>query len=157
MDLRSSIANSYLAYGFSNDFIDQLVKIAVVKEFAPGAYMTRESEEAHDLMILTRGDAEIRSITDEVIGYLRTGMPFGEVAFIDQKPRSSSVVSTADSTVVVLPEVALRELMNADKDMAIRALLNLSRVLCQRLRLANQQIGALQAIEESQRTYSVIE
>lgn len=157
MDLRSSIANSYLAYGFTSDFIDELVKIAIVREFAPGAFLTRESEETHDLMILTRGDAEIRSITDEVIGYLRAGMPFGEVAFIDQKPRSSSVVSTSDATVVVLPEAPLRELMNADKDMAIRALLNLSRVLCQRLRRANQQIAALQAIEESQGMYSIVE
>ena len=157
MQLRSAIAESYLAHGFTDEFIDQLVSIAVVREFQPGEFMTRESEETHDLMILASGGAEIRSLTDEVIGYLHSGMPFGEVAFMDEKPRSSSVVTTTSSEVIVLPEGPLRRLMHDDKEMAIRALMNLSRVLCQRLRRANQQIAALQAIEEAQGMYSIIE
>jgi CRP-like cAMP-binding protein len=76
-------------------------------------------------------------------------MPFGEVAFLDGKRRSGSVVAVADCTVVQIPEQALRDLLRAEPAMAVRALMNLSQILCDRLRKANQQIAALNAIEEA--------
>jgi CRP-like cAMP-binding protein len=76
-------------------------------------------------------------------------MPFGEVAFLDGKRRSGSVVAVQDCTVVQIPEPPLRDLLRNEPEMAVRALLNLSQILCDRLRKANQQIAALNAIEEA--------
>jgi hypothetical protein len=50
---------------------------------------------------------------------------------------------------VQIPEQPLRDLLRSEPEMAVRALMNLSQILCDRLRKANQQIAALNAIEEA--------
>ena len=149
MDVRRIIAESYLAAGFSEDFNDKLAAISTLRYFRSGEYMMLDDDDSRDLMILAEGKAEVRTQAEDVIGYLKSPMPFGEVAFLDGKRRSGSVIAVEDCTVVQIPEQALRELLRTEPAMAVRALLNLSQILCDRLRKANQQIAALNAIEEA--------
>jgi|LauGreDrversion4_2_1035121.scaffolds.fasta_scaffold240043_2 CRP-like cAMP-binding protein len=149
MDVRRIIADSYLAAGFTEEFTDKLASISTRMQFKSGEYMMRDDDDSRDLMILAEGRAEVRTQAEDVIGYLKSPMPFGEVAFLDGKRRSGSVVAVADCTVVQIPEQALRDLLRAEPAMAVRALMNLSQILCDRLRKANQQIAALNAIEEA--------
>ena len=149
MDVRRIIADSYLAAGFTEEFTDKLASISTRMQFKSGEYMMRDDDDSRDLMILAEGRAEVRTQAEDVIGYLKSPMPFGEVAFLDGKRRSGSVVAVADCTVVQIPEQALRDLLRAEPVMAVRALMNLSQILCDRLRKANQQIAALNAIEEA--------
>jgi CRP-like cAMP-binding protein len=149
MDVRRIIADSYLAAGFTEEFTDKLASISTRMQFKSGEYMMRDDDDSRDLMILAEGRAEVRTQAEDVIGYLKSPMPFGEVAFLDGKRRSGSVVAVADCTVVQVPEQALRDLLRAEPAMAVRALMNLSQILCDRLRKANQQIAALNAIEEA--------
>ena len=149
MDVRRIIADSYLAAGFTDEFTDKLASISTRLQFKSGEYMMRDDDDSRDLMILAEGRAEVRTQAEDVIGYLKSPMPFGEVAFLDGKRRSGSVVAVEDCTVVQIPEQALRDLLRAEPAMAVRALMNLSQILCDRLRKANQQIAALNAIEEA--------
>jgi CRP-like cAMP-binding protein len=149
MDVRRIIAESYLAAGFSEEFNIKLAGISTLMHFKSGEYMMRDDDDSRDLMILAEGKAEVRTQAEDVIGYLKSPMPFGEVAFLDGKRRSGSVVAVQDCTVVQIPEHALRDLLRTEPEMAVRALLNLSQILCDRLRKANQQIAALNAIEEA--------
>ncbi|OWU65481.1 MAG: hypothetical protein CBB60_004480 [Armatimonadetes bacterium Cent15-Ar3] len=149
MDVRQIIADSYLAAGFTDEFTDKLASISTRMQFKSGEYMMRDDDDSRDLMILAEGRAEVRTQAEDVIGYLKSPMPFGEVAFLDGKRRSGSVVAVEDCTVVQIPEQALRDLLRAEPAMAVRALMNLSQILCDRLRKANQQIAALNAIEEA--------
>ena len=149
MDLHAIIANSYLAQGLSQEFIGKIAAIAEMREFKSGDEMVREDDDCADLMILAEGRAFIKTeMSEDYIGIIKSPMPFGEVSFIDHKRRSSSVIADTDCSVVILPELPLRQLMADEPEMAVRALLNLSRVLCDRLRKANQQIAALNVIEE---------
>jgi CRP-like cAMP-binding protein len=148
MNLKEIIADSYLAQGFTDEFSEKLAAIADLRDFSAGSYMVREEDDSADLMIMVEGEADIRTnMHGDSIGKIRAPMPFGEVAFIDGKRRSSSVVAITDCKVVFLPELALREL-EREPAIAVRALMNLSRVLCSRLRMANQQIAALNLNEE---------
>lgn len=148
MDLKRIIGDSYLAEGFTSEFIEKIAAISERRTFAEGTYIVREEDPSADLMILAEGTAEIIRITGDSIGYIKPGMPFGEVSFLDRKRRSSSVVAKSDCVVVHIPEEPLRQLLRNEPEMAVRALVNLSIVLCERLRKANQQIAALNAIEE---------
>ncbi len=149
LDLRGAIAKSYLAKGLSESFIDRLVSISEVRVIPEGESIVRADEETFDLMLLVEGEGRILTITDEFLGTIRAGMPFGEIAFLDHKPRSSAVVAGLEATVILWPEEKLRDLMAEDPASAAIALHNLCRVLCERLRRANQQIAALLAVEES--------
>lgn len=148
MDLKLIIASSYLAQGFTEEFITKIAEISSVKEYAAGEYIVKEDDPSADLMILADGRAEIMTVTGDIIAYIKPNMPFGEVSFLDRKRRSSSVIAQSECRVLIMPEAPLRELLRNEPEMAVRALVNLSSLLCDRLRKANQQIAALNAIEE---------
>ena len=148
-DPHRSIAESYIAQGLSDDFVDRLVAISEVREIAEGDPIVSAEEESFDLMLLVEGEGRVLTVTDEFLGTMKAGMPFGEIAFLDRKPRSSAVVAAIPTTVIVWPEQKLHTLFDADPRSASIVLANLCRVLCQRLRSANQQIAALLAVEES--------
>ena len=148
MDIKQMIAGSYLAEGFTSEFVDKIAAISEIRSFSKGDYILKEDDLSADLMILAEGQAEIERITGDSIGFIKPGMPFGEVSFLDRRRRSSNVLAMTDCQVIWLPEEPLRALFRSEPEMAVRALVNLSILLCERLRKYNQQIAALNAIEE---------
>lgn len=149
MTIESAIRTSYLAQGFTEDQIQHLTAIAHMREVEDGEAIVEQFDDNRDLMILAEGRAHIYAVTEEPIGIVKPCMPMGEVSFLDDKPRSARVISIGPSKVVVMPSAELRQLLSEQPDMARRALINLSRVLCQRLRAANNQLAALLVMEES--------
>lgn len=149
LTVREFIAQSYLAQGFTPEFIDQVAWMSEIRTYAAGSAILNEDESTADLFILAEGKLEIKTAGGDSIGFIKPPMPFGEVSFLDRKRRSSSVIAIEDSKVVFIPEEPLRQLLRENPEMAVRALVNLSVLLCDRLRKANQQIAALNAIEES--------
>lgn len=150
MDLKSAIRGSYIAQGLSDEQLEKLYAIAEVRRFADGEPLLEQFEGSRDLFVVIEGEAEILSIMGESIGRVKAGMPIGEISFIDGKPRSVSVVSIGECEAVVLPADALWEVLETNQDLAARAFLNISRVLCARLRSANKNLAALMAIDESE-------
>ncbi len=148
MNLKQIIASSYLAKGFTDEFTSKIADISDIRSFSKGEYIVREDDPSAHLMILAEGTAEILTVTGDPIAYIKPNMPFGEVSFLDRRRRSSSVVAHTDCKVLTMNEEPLRELLKNEPEMAVRALVNLSILLCDRLRKANQQIAALNAIEE---------
>lgn len=149
LTVREFIAQSYLAVGFTPEFVDQVSWISEIRTYSQGTEILKEDESTADLFILAEGKLEIVTSTGDSIGFIKPPMPFGEVSFLDRRRRSSSVVAVEESKVVFIPEEPLRQLLRDHPDMAVKALVNLSVLLCDRLRKANQQIAALNAIEDS--------
>ena len=76
---------------------------------------------------------------EQCIATLTTGDTFGEMALIDNEPRSATVVAAEDSHLFVLSETTFQRLMT--KRAAIRILLNIVRTLSHRLREANVRLA----------------
>ncbi len=148
MTIENAIKTSYLAQGLTDEQVTRLASIGYMREYEDGESMVEQFDSCRDLMILAEGRANIFTVTDEPIGVVKPCMPMGEVSFIDDRPRSARVVSIGKSSVVILPAADLRRILDANPEMELRALTNLSRVLCQRLRSANNQLAALMVIEE---------
>ncbi len=151
MEIKEALRASYLAEGLSDAFLEKIGEIAEMRQFSAGEVIVREEDPNHDLMLLVTGDAEVFSVAEEWLGSIQAGMPFGEIAFLDGKPRSGTVLAKTNCEVLVLPEDPLRQVLRNDHENALRALLNLSRVLCHRIRRATKQIAALQALDEASR------
>jgi CRP/FNR family cyclic AMP-dependent transcriptional regulator len=149
MSVEDAIKDSYIAQGLSEQQLRKLYGIAHFRTYSDGETMLRQFDTCQDLMILASGKAQIMAVVGEPIGQVRAGMPLGEISFIDDRPRSVSVVSMGVSEAVVLPAEDLRAVLDENPDMEIILLRNLSRVLCARLRSANNNIAALMAIDES--------
>lgn len=71
---------------------------------------------------------------------LRTGDMFGEMALINNEPRSASAIAAEDCRLFVLDETTFQRLMT--KTVAIRMLMNIIATLSHRLRRANEMLEA---------------
>ena len=148
MDVKDAIRESYLAQGFTEEQLEQLYSIARTRSYNDGEPLLRQFDDNKDMLILASGRAHILTLIGEPIGVVKAGMPLGEMSFLDDKPRSVSVVSSGRCEAVVFPAEPLREVLRERPDIALTALINISRVLCARLRAADNHLAALMAVEE---------
>jgi CRP-like cAMP-binding protein len=72
------------------------------------------------------------------------GSVFGEVALLDEEPRSATVTADEELVCYVLDDARFRALTRAHPSIAIQLLTNLSRELSRRLRKANAMISQLE-------------
>lgn len=150
MNVKDAIRESYLAQGFTEEQLEKLYAIALRRSYADGEPILRQFDDNKDLLILASGQASILTVIGEPIGVVKAGMPLGEMSFLDDKPRSVSVVSSGPCEAVILPAEPLRQILRDRPDIMLSALLNISRVLCARLRAANNNIAALLALDDSE-------
>ena len=150
MDLKQAIRSSYLAQGLSESQLESLYALAEWRSFNAGDEILRQFDESRDMMILASGVAHIQTVVGEPIGLIKPGMPMGEISFLDGKPRSGTVVAKEPCDVVVFAAEPLIELLVSSPELSARCLRNISRVLCARLRTANQNLAALMALDESE-------
>jgi CRP-like cAMP-binding protein len=150
MELNEAIRSSYLAQGLTDPQLESLYALAQSKCFDAGEEIIPQFDDSRDLMILASGVAHITTVVGEPIGLIKPGMPMGEISFLDGKPRSGTVVAKEKCDVVVFSAEPLLQLLAGSPDMTARCLKNISRVLCARLRTANQNLAALMALDESE-------
>jgi CRP/FNR family transcriptional regulator, cyclic AMP receptor protein len=103
--------------------------------FAKGDTIFREGERGDEFFVVVRGQAEIRSGNRcfETLG--RNGV-FGEMALIDDSPRSATVVALTDVTVAPIKETQFLFLVKHTPFFA----LSVMRVLAYRLRRQNKAV-----------------
>ncbi|MDR3688638.1 MAG: cyclic nucleotide-binding domain-containing protein [Fimbriimonas sp.] len=146
--LKDAIRLNYLTKGFTEAELDRLYGIAEPEKFEDGDEIVRQFDTTRDLLILASGTAHILTTQGEPIGQIMPGMPMGEVSFLDGKPRSGTAVASGECDVVVLPADLLMQILRESPEMAVKALWNISSVLCARLRTANENLASLMPFEE---------
>ena len=105
------------------------------RSFAKGDTIFREGEQGDEFFVVVRGKVEIRS-GDRHLETLGPKGIFGEMALIDDSPRSATVVALTDVTVAPIKE---RQFLFLVKHMPMFAL-KVMRVLAKRLRRQNKAI-----------------
>jgi hypothetical protein len=91
-----------------------LADIALEMEFAPGEVIFEEGQPAHHLYVLARGKVEVfRRISsrDYPIATLGEKECFGEMAILDEAPRSASVRALEPTQVLKVDRESFRELV----------------------------------------------
>jgi glutaminase len=103
---------------------------------------------ADAMFFLTRGEVGIFLKTsqtgEQLISRLGPGMSFGEVALVDRQPRSATVRTLSDSSVLRLPFAVFDHMAEEGLGhLQSKLIANLARVLAARLRSANVEIRSL--------------
>lgn len=137
---------TYLTEGMPPEDVSRLEEIAELRRFLEGERIITHRHTDCDLMVLVSGSAQIVTHVGDPIAEIAPGQVFGEIALIDRRPRSAHVVSVGESTVIVIPGEALLDLMSEHPRLGLVVMTNLSRVLCERLRSSNRQLGTLLAL-----------
>jgi CRP-like cAMP-binding protein len=103
--------------------------------FAKGDTIFTEGEQGDQFYVVVRGQVEIRSGDRRLEILSRNGI-FGEMALIDDSPRSATVVALTDVTVAAMKEKQFLFLVKHTPFFALKVM----RVLAVRLRRQNKAV-----------------
>lgn len=98
-----------------------------------------EGTSGNQMFVVLSGTIDLYS-GKKKIATLRSGEMFGEMALINNEPRSATAVAAERSQMFVLSETAFQRLMT--KRISIRILLNIVGVMSSRIREANKRLTA---------------
>ena len=104
--------------------------------FKAGTTIFREGEQAHELFVIKSGDVRIQ-IGNRTVSELSADHIFGEMALIDNGPRSASAIAVTDVELVPVSEKQFLFLVGQTPYFALKVM----RVLAQRLRATNKTFG----------------
>jgi CRP/FNR family transcriptional regulator len=112
------------------------------REYPAGATLMRQGETGVGLYIITAGSVRVttQSATGEEreLGRLGRGEVLGEMALLDDLPRSATVTALEATRALVLPVWDFRAALRESPDMGIKLLAVLSRRLRQAEQLRDQ-------------------
>jgi CRP-like cAMP-binding protein len=124
-----------LLHGLSREEAERFLANATLVKAGPGDRILRQGESGDALFVLLSGIAEAMrdERPDAPLAVLGAGDPFGEMGFLTEARRTASVVARAPCEAVVISGDWLRGFLAKDPGAAAKVLLNLSRVLAERL------------------------
>ncbi|MFZ1152384.1 MAG: cyclic nucleotide-binding domain-containing protein [Xanthobacteraceae bacterium] len=102
------------------------------RDFKAGDVIFRQGDPAQELFIIQSGEVEIR-LGNRVLETLPQCSIFGEMALIDNTPRSATAIAASDAELVPVSEKQFLFLISNTPYFAI----NVMRITARRLRAAN--------------------
>ncbi len=119
-------------------------KLLKTKTFRAGEQVVREGEDGKSLFIIKTGGVRVsgrgRKGKEEVLARLGSGDHFGEIALIDNQPRSADITAEEDSTLIEIRREDLEELCGNNTSLAVKIYKAFAIALCARLRGANDHL-----------------
>jgi CRP/FNR family cyclic AMP-dependent transcriptional regulator len=101
MELIEIIKQLELFDGLTQDELFQVADICEEKRFHRGDLITKQGEPGEEFYIVTEGFTEILlEVPQRVVANLGPGQLIGEMAVVDQGPRSATVTAITEPTVV---------------------------------------------------------
>ena len=123
--------------------IDKTTYEKHLRFFNSGDVIFRENQEGSEMFVIVEGRVEIRKSTgpssSKTLTVLQKGDMFGEMAIIEQMPRSATAVATLPTRVLVLNEKLYESTVATNPDFARK----MNRILSERIRRANAIIQTL--------------
>jgi len=143
MDLAKTLKFNYVFRGVPQPALAGLAASAEIRSYNGGDVLVRQFERSSDLLILLEGAARIKSFTGDTVAEFGPGSMIGEVALIDDQPRSATVIAVGHTQAAVLSGQILRAFLDSDPEIARIVMTNLSMILCKRLRSMNDHLDEL--------------
>ena len=94
-DVVDSLGRVPLFAGVKGRELERLAKVMGERTFAEGEKITTEGESGVGFFVIEHGNATV-SLKGEILRTLQPGDHFGEIALIDEGPRSATITATTD-------------------------------------------------------------
>jgi CRP-like cAMP-binding protein len=129
----------------SNLEINFLSSLSREKAFSANQVIFREGENAHEMYVVLEGRVMISKFIpgagDEALAFLERGGYFGEMALIDNQPRSADAKAHENGAVVLaIPREVLEGILDINKLSSLRLLTILCNLVAGRLREIDDKI-----------------
>jgi len=131
--------------GLPDRVMDLIAGTLRVVRVVAGAQLLREGEHARSMFVVREGELQIlkrgRDGTEYKLAVLKTGDVVGEMALIDIQPRSATARAVGQATLYVLDLAEIGKLYKDDVEAYALLVLNISREISRRLRVADDVLA----------------
>jgi len=128
----------------SADQLERIAEIASPREIPAGDGIFREGSSGDEMYVVVQGTVriskEIPGAGEEALTLLGPGSYFGEMAAIDDAPRSADAVAHTACSLLAIRREDLDRVMFLDKDLAYALLWAFVRTLSSRLRETSEKL-----------------
>ena len=122
--------------------LSEVVRLIHERTYKKDEHVFKKLAPAEGMYVILDGGVLITDSDSETIfATLESGDFFGELALLDEEPRSASAISTMPSRLIGFFRTDLLTLMKRSPELGNKILLNLSRILGERLRRTNQELA----------------
>jgi CRP/FNR family transcriptional regulator, cyclic AMP receptor protein len=127
--------------------LELLLAIATEEEHKRGTFLFRQGESGERLYLIQDGKVRIsRNVSgagEEALAILGPGEVFGEMALLDESPRSADAIVHESCRLLSIPKDAFDDLLFSRKELAYEVLWGFVRLLSTRLRETNDKLTFL--------------
>ena len=123
--------------GLGEEEITRFLKMGTIIACKPGERVIRRGEVGHEMFLILSGAVEViyrQGYREHLLCNFDRGQIFGEMAYVSELPRSADVVAVTDVELLIINQRFLEKIAKLSPELSSRVLLNLSVVLCERLR-----------------------
>jgi CRP/FNR family transcriptional regulator, cyclic AMP receptor protein len=125
-------------------YLRRIANLGVEEEYDQGALIFKEGDQGDKMYLILSGAVRISrtlpGVGEEALAVLRAGTHFGEMALIDDFPRSADARAHEPAKLFVIHKKDLGDLLFVDRDLAYDLLWSFVRTLSSRLRETNDKM-----------------
>ena len=156
MDEREVLRTVPIFSELSDEDITSLAHLTLRKRYPKDTVVFFENEEGDFFFTITEGRIKVTILGDDgrevILSVLGPGDFFGEMALLDNEPRSATAIAVEESELLSLHRNDFQSVLNDNRSITSA----LIRVLSARLRRANHQISTLALLDVYGRVARVI-
>jgi CRP/FNR family cyclic AMP-dependent transcriptional regulator len=130
--------------------LEKIQKIARKEVYAKDTAMFFEGDPGNRCYVIIKGEVRISkfipNIGEEALAVLKMGDYFGEMALIDNFPRSAHAIANTDIEVLAIDKTDLDKILIMDRDLGYKLLWSFTMTLSKRLRETNDKMACFLAM-----------
>lgn len=146
-DTVEQLGNVHLFSGLKPEALSLISKIATEETHAAGTKIFQHGDVGDKLYLILEGKVrisrEVPGMGEEALAVLGPGQVFGEMALLDESPRSADARVHERCRVLAIPKDGFDDLLFMHKDLAYEVLWGMVRLLVVRLRETNEKLTFL--------------
>ncbi len=141
------LQNVYLFANLTTKELEQVSRICKRAHYKPGQRVFNEGAIGDKFFIITSGSIrvskQIPGIGEEALAVLKVGDYFGEMALMNNQPRSASAYAQEETNLIVINTSDFNKLLFSNRDIAYKLLWVFCRTLSSRLRETNEKLKGI--------------
>ncbi len=146
----SLIKKAAIFADLSETELERVLEICTEQQFKFGQTIFKEDEPGNRLYIISEGEVRVsRDVPgsgEEALAVLKPGACFGEMAVFDRSTRSTDAIANTDCVLVTIARSEFEMLLDFDRDLAYKILWSVVKLLCERLRITNDNLRSFLAM-----------
>lgn len=137
-----SILNVPIFSNLSKKELEEVLKLTHERYYKKDEHIFKKMAPSEGMYVIVSGDVKIIDPdTETSFASLKNDDFFGELALLDEEPRSASAIAQSPSKLIGFFRTDLLTLMKRSPELGNKILLNLSRILGERLRKTNEELA----------------